>query len=152
MLAWLGFVQPVNVGLYFMAGGTAEEARLGATWRRRVIMLSVRVAKTATLGGVAPLNLAIAEKVRLSDWYMRSSYVPNTNLSGSCVPNSGFRREKLFLKWARHRRRLRPVEPHIQQRLLYCTQAWPRASTKRNGVCRDESVLTMLFVTVHTIA
>ena len=31
LLAWLGFVQPVNVGLYFMAGGIAEAARLGAT-------------------------------------------------------------------------------------------------------------------------
>ena len=30
-LAWLGFVQPLNVGLYFMAVGTAEGARLGTT-------------------------------------------------------------------------------------------------------------------------
>ena len=54
MLAWLGFVQPVNVGLYSMARGIAEAARLGATctWRCRV-MFSIRVAETATLGGVA---------------------------------------------------------------------------------------------------
>ena len=63
LLAWLGFVQPVNVGLYFMAGGTAEAARLGATWRCRV-MFSVRVAETVTLRGIAPLNLAVAEKMR----------------------------------------------------------------------------------------
>ena len=63
LLAWLGFVQPVNVGLYFMAGGTAEAAQLGATWKYRV-MFSVRVAETVTLRGVAPLNLAVAEKMR----------------------------------------------------------------------------------------
>ena len=28
-MAWLGFVQSVNVGLYFMGGGFAEAARLG---------------------------------------------------------------------------------------------------------------------------
>ena len=83
---------------------------------------------------------------------MRSSYIPNTNPSESCIPKSGLRREKVFLKGARHRRRLCPVEPHIQQRPLYCTQAWPRASSERMGVHRDESVLRMLFVTVHTIA
>ena len=32
---------------------------------------------------------------------MRSSHVPNTNPSGSCVPNMGLREEKLFLKEAR---------------------------------------------------
>ena len=63
LLAWLGFVQPVNVGLYFMAGGITEAARLGATWRCRV-MFSVRVAETATLGGVAPINQAVAGKTR----------------------------------------------------------------------------------------
>ena len=46
-----------------MAGGTAEAARLGATWRCRV-MLSVRVAETATFGGVVPINLAVAGKAR----------------------------------------------------------------------------------------
>ena len=30
--------------------------------------------------------------------------------------------------------------------MLY--EAWPRASSERRGVYRDESVLTMLFVTV----
>ena len=29
LLARLGFVQPVNVGLYFMGGGIAEAARFG---------------------------------------------------------------------------------------------------------------------------
>ena len=41
---------------------------------------------------------------------------------------------------------------YIQQRTLYCTQAWPRAFSESTVVHRDESVLTMLFVTVHTIA
>ena len=83
---------------------------------------------------------------------MRSSYVPNTNQSGLCVPSSGLRKKKLFLEGARHRRRLCPVEPHIQQQPLYCTQAWPRASSERRGAYRDESVLRMLFDTVHAIA
>ena len=74
----------------------------------------------------------------------------HTNPSELCVPNSGLRKKKLFSEGARHRRRLCPVEPHIQQRPLYCTQAWPRASSERRGVYRDESVL-MFFVTVHTI-
>ena len=41
-----------------MAGGTAEAARLGATWRCQV-MFSVEVAETATFGGVAPINLEV---------------------------------------------------------------------------------------------
>ena len=53
----------MNVGLYFVAGGTAEAARLGATWECRV-MFSVRVAETATFGGVAPIRLAVAGKAR----------------------------------------------------------------------------------------
>ena len=53
----------MNVGLYFVAGGTAEAARLGATWECRV-MFSVRVAETATFGGVAPIHLAVAGKAR----------------------------------------------------------------------------------------
>ena len=61
-------------------------------------MFLVRVTETATLGDVAPINLAVAGKTRWRDWRMRSSYVPNTNPSGSCVPNSGLRRDKLFLK------------------------------------------------------
>ena len=44
-----------------MAGGTAEAARAGATWRCRVMVL-VRVAETDTFGGVAPINLAVAGK------------------------------------------------------------------------------------------
>ena len=44
-----------------MAGGTAEGARLVATWRFRV-MFSVRVAEIVTFGGVAPINLAVAGK------------------------------------------------------------------------------------------
>ena len=47
-----------------------------------------------------------------------SFHISNIEPSASCVANSGLRREKLFLKGARHRRRLCPVEPHIQQRLL----------------------------------
>ena len=78
-----------------MAGGTAEAARLGATWRCRV-MFSGRVAETGTLGGVAPINLAAAGETRCRNWRMRSSCVPNTNPSGSCVPKSELRREKLF--------------------------------------------------------
>ena len=63
LLAWLGFVQPVNLSLYFMAVGTAEgAARLGATWRCRV-MFSARVAETATLGGVALNNIAVGGKM-----------------------------------------------------------------------------------------
>ena len=54
---------PMNIGLYFMAGGTVEAARLGATWRCRAIF-SVRVAEKVTFGGVAPINLAVAEKAR----------------------------------------------------------------------------------------
>ena len=50
-------------------------------------------------------------------------HVSNIEPSASCVASSGLRRDKLFLKGARHRRRLCPVESHIQQRLLYCTQA-----------------------------
>ena len=141
----------MNVGLYFMTGETAEAARLGATCRCRVLFL-VRVTQTAILGDVSPINLAAAGKTRWRDWRMRSSYVPNTNPSGSCVPNSGLRRDKRFLNGARHCRRLCPVEPHIQQRPLNCTQAWPWASSERRGVHRDELVLTMLFVTVHTVA
>ena len=76
-------------------------------------MFSARVAETATLGGVAPINLAVAGKARLRDWRMRRPYVLYTNPSRSCVPKSGLRREKLFLKGARHRRRLCPVEPHM---------------------------------------
>ena len=151
LLAWFELVQPVNVDLYFFAVVTGEAARLGFTWRYRA-MFSVRVAEAVTFGGKAPINLAIAGKARWCDWRMRSSYVPNMNPSGSCAPKSGLRREKLFLKGGRHRRRLCPVEPHKQQRPLYCTQAWPRASSERSGIYRDESVLTMLFVTVHTIA
>ena len=91
-------------------------------------MFSVRVAETATLGDVAPINLAVAGKNALTRLaHTRSSYVPNTNPSGSCVPNSGLRKKKLFLRGARHRRRLCPVESHIQQLPLYCTQAWPLA-------------------------
>ena len=45
-------------------------------------------------------------------------HILNIELAASCVANSGLRREKLFLKGARLRRRLCPVEPHIQQRLL----------------------------------
>ena len=56
-------LRPVNAGLYFMAGGTAEVARLGATWRCRV-MLSVRVVEPVTFGGEASINLAVAEKAR----------------------------------------------------------------------------------------
>ena len=46
-----------------MAGGTAEVARLGATWKCRV-MFSVRVVEPATFGGVASINLAVAGKAR----------------------------------------------------------------------------------------
>ena len=53
----------VNVGPYFITGGTAEAARFGATWRCRVMFL-VRVTETATLGDVAPINLAVAGKTR----------------------------------------------------------------------------------------
>ena len=63
MLAWLGFVQPVNVGLYFMARGIAEAARLGVTWRC-LVMFSVRMAETATLGGIVSINQAVAGKTR----------------------------------------------------------------------------------------
>ena len=45
-------------------------------------------------------------------------HISTIESSASCVANSGLRREKLFLKGARHRRRLCPVGPHIQQRLL----------------------------------
>ena len=44
-----------------MAGRIAEAARLGATWRCR-LMFSVRVTKAATFGGVAPSNPAVAGK------------------------------------------------------------------------------------------
>ena len=44
-----------------MARRTAEAARLGATWACRVTF-SVRVAETATFGGIAPNNLAVAGK------------------------------------------------------------------------------------------
>ena len=67
-----------------MARGTTEAARLGATWRCQV-MFSVRVAETAASGDVAPIHMAVAGKARWRDWRMRRFYVPNTNLSGSCV-------------------------------------------------------------------
>ena len=40
----------------------------------------------------------------------------------------------------------------MQQRPLYCRQACPRASSEKRGVLRDELVLAMIFVTVHTVA
>ena len=46
-----------------MAGATAEAARLGANWGRRV-MFSVRVAETAVSEGVVPINLAVAGETR----------------------------------------------------------------------------------------
>ena len=48
-------------------------------------MFSVRVAETAASGDVAPIHMAVAGKARWRDWRMRRFYVPNTNLSGSCV-------------------------------------------------------------------
>ena len=69
-----------------------------------------------------------------------SFHVSNIEPSASCVANSGLRREKLFFKEAAHRRRLCLVEPHIQQWLLYCKQAWLWPSSERRGVYRDESV------------
>ena len=71
---------------------------------------------------------------------------------GSCVSNSGFRSKSVFLKGAGHHRRLCSVEPQLQQRPLYCTQAWQRASSERSCAHRDKSVLTALFVTVQTIS
>ena len=58
------------------------------------------------------VRAAAAPKAHL--FFQRLEYKP----SASCVANSGLRREKPFLKGARHHRRLCPVEPHIQQRLL----------------------------------
>ena len=40
----------------------------------------------------------------------------------------------------------------MQQRPLYGTQACPRASSEGRGVHRDELVLAMIFVIVHTVA
>ena len=62
------------------------------------MFLVIRVTETATVGDVAPIKLAVAGKMRCRGWRIRSCYVPNTNLSGSCVPNSGLSRDKLFLK------------------------------------------------------
>ena len=73
---------------------------------------------------------------------IRIFHVSNTDPSGSRVPNSGLSNENVFLKGAGHQRRLCSVDPQLQQRPLYCTQAWRRAS----------SVFKMLFVTVHTIS
>ena len=56
-------VAGVGITPFFMARGTTEAARLGATWRCRV-MFSVRVAETATFGGVALIHLAVAGKAR----------------------------------------------------------------------------------------
>ena len=67
------------------------------------------------------------------------------------MPNSGLSNENVFLKVARHQRRLCAVEPQLQQRPLYCTQAWRRASSVKRGVHKEKSVFKMLFVTVHTI-
>ena len=53
-------------------------------------------------------------------------HVSNVEPSTSCVANSGLRREKLFLRGAWHRRRLCPVEPHIQQRLLKSAAIYSR--------------------------
>ena len=53
---------------------------------------------------------------------MRIFHVSNTDQSGSCVPNSGLRSEKIFLKGAGYQRKLCSVEPQLQQRPLYCTQ------------------------------
>ena len=78
--------------------------------------------------------------------------ISNTDPSGSCVPNSGFKSEDVFLKGAGHHLRLCSVEPQLQQRPLYCTHAWHRASSERSGVHRDKSVLTALLVTVQTIS
>ena len=71
---------------------------------------------------------------------------------GSHVPNSGLSNENVFLKGAGHEQRLCSVDPQLQQRPLYCTQAWRRASSERRGVHKDNSVFKMLFVTVHTIS
>ena len=45
-------------------------------------------------------------------------YLEYRAVSVMCGELAGLRRDKLFLKGARHRRRLCPVGPHIQQRLL----------------------------------
>ena len=46
---------------------------------------------------------------------MRDLHVSNRDLSRSCVPNSGLRSEKVFLKGAGHQRRLCLVQPQLQQ-------------------------------------
>ena len=78
--------------------------------------------------------------------------VLNTDPLGSCVPNSGFRSENVFLKGAGYHRRLYSVEQRLQQRPLYCTRAWRRASSERRSVHMDKSVSTTLFVTVQTLS
>ena len=53
-------------------------------------------------------------------------------------------------RWAH--RRLWSEEPQLQQRPLYCTHAWRRASSVRKGVHKDNLVWRSWFVTVQTIA
>ena len=79
-------------------------------------------------------------------------HVSNSDPSGLCVPNSGFKGENVFLKGAGHHLRLCSVEPQLKQRPLYCTQAWRRASSERSSVDKDKSLLTTLLVTVQTIS
>ena len=54
---------------------------------------------------------------------IRNVHVSKIDPSESCVPNSGLRSENVFLKGAGHQGRLCSVEPQLQQRPLYYTQA-----------------------------
>ena len=95
------------------------------------------------------VTLAAAGGISLTPAPRHSFHVSKMDPSGSCVPNSGLRKEKMFLKGAGHQRRLCSVEPQLQQRPLYCTQVCQRASSERSGVHRDRSVLRILFVSVQ---
>ena len=83
---------------------------------------------------------------------LRIFHVPNTNPSESRVPNTGLSNGNVFLKGAGQQRRLCSMDPQLQQRSLYCTQAWRRAPSERRGAHNDSSVFKMFFVTVHTIS
>ena len=79
-------------------------------------------------------------------------HVSNMEPSGSRVANSGFSKDKTFLKGNGHQRRLWSVLPQLQQRPRYWAQAWRRASSVRSGVHKDRLVFIVLLVTVQTIS
>ena len=106
-------------------GGESGLLRRCSVRESRTITLRSR-GRSSVMGGEVtipdafclPLFWRLRSEPRRRRKRIFSFHISNIEPSASCVANSGLGREKLFLKGARHRRRLCPVEPHIQQRLL----------------------------------